>query len=342
MKRILTILAILSLIGGAAGLPNFGPAQGFSNRGDISLGGDLTVGDDADVVADLTAGTITSDGAVTATTTVTGEQLTSTDDATIADTLTADNLVSVNDTTVGGALDVDGATTLDGLTVAEAATFSSTVALNDDATLAAGKDLICASGASEINFAAGTGIFTSPSGTNTLQGDVVISEGKDLGMSGASTFTTGTGAVSLNGDTTVATAKTLAVTDADALTVGGVIVPQEEVIVWQIDASSVDENIFIASDAWNITHIEEVHAVAGTHGDPVTLMVRVCGGTEAPANGDATQSAAFDLKGTANTVQAATLTETITLADGDRIALDYTGDLTALAGGVVTIHMVRV
>lgn len=124
MKRIITILAILSLIGAVTALPNFGPAQGFSNRGDISLGGDLTVGDDADVVGDLTAGTITSDGAVTATTTVTGEQLTSTDDATIADTLTADDLVSVNDTTVGGDLDVDGATTLDGLTVAETATFT--------------------------------------------------------------------------------------------------------------------------------------------------------------------------------------------------------------------------
>jgi hypothetical protein len=176
--KLLTILAILSLVGAATGLPNFGPAQGFHNRGDISMGGDLTVGDDADVVGDLT--------------------------------------------------------------------------------------------------------------------------------------------------------------------VGGVIVPQEEVIVWQIDASSVDENIFIAADAWNITHIEEVHTVAGTHGDPVTLMVRVCGGTETPANGDAAQSATIDLKGTANTVQAATLSETITLADGDRIALDYTGDLTALAGGVVVIHMARI
>lgn len=201
MKRILTIFAILSLIGAVTALPNFGPAQGFSNRGDISLGGDLTVGDDADVVGDLTAGTITSDGAVTAT--------------------------------------------------------------------------------------------------------------------------------------------TLAVTDADALTVGGVIVPQEEVIVWQIDASSVDENIFIASDAWTITHIEEVHAVAGTHGDSVTLMVRVCDGTETPANGDAAQNATIDLKGTANTVQAAALSATKTLADGDRIALDYTGNLTALAGGVVTVHMAR-
>lgn len=201
MTRILTILAILSLIGAVTALPNFGPAQGFSNRGDISLGGDLTVGDDADVVGDLTAGTITSDGAVTAT--------------------------------------------------------------------------------------------------------------------------------------------TLAVTDADALTVGGAIVPQEEVIVWKIDASSVDENIFIAADAWNITHIEEVHAVAGSHGDSVTLMVRVCDGTETPANGDAAQNATIDLKGTANTVQAAALSATKTLADGDRIALDYTGNLTALAGGVVTVHMAR-
>lgn len=201
MKRIITILAILSLIGAVTALPNFGPAQGFSNRGDISLGGDLTVGDDADVVGDLTAGTITSDGAVTAT--------------------------------------------------------------------------------------------------------------------------------------------TLAVTDADALTVGSVIVPQEEVIVWPINANSVDENIFIAADGWTVTHIEEVHAVAGTDASPVNVCLMVCNGTETPASGDAAQIAAFDLKGTANTVQAATLTETITLADGDRIALDYTGNLTALAGGVVTVHMAR-
>lgn len=95
MKRILTILAILSLIGAAAGLPNFGPAQGFSNRGDISIGGDLTVGDDADVVGDLTAGTVQA------------EQLTSTDDAVINDDLSV-----VGKETIGETLDVTGLTTV--------------------------------------------------------------------------------------------------------------------------------------------------------------------------------------------------------------------------------------
>ena len=45
MKRILTILAILSLIvGGAVGLPKLGANQGFSNPGSVEIGKDLTVG----------------------------------------------------------------------------------------------------------------------------------------------------------------------------------------------------------------------------------------------------------------------------------------------------------
>jgi hypothetical protein len=45
MKRILTILAVLSLmVGGAAGLPKLGANQGFSNPGSVEIGKDLAVG----------------------------------------------------------------------------------------------------------------------------------------------------------------------------------------------------------------------------------------------------------------------------------------------------------
>lgn len=136
-----------------------------------------------------------------------------------------------------------------------------------------------------------------------------------------------------------------AVGTADHLTVGGVIVPQEIVIVWPINANSVDENVFIASDNWQITHIEEIHSVAGTDGSPVNVTVRNCNGTDAPSAGNDTLQAVIDLKGTANTVQAGNLTATtadLQLSDGDRLALDYNGTLTTLAGGSITIHMKRI
>ena len=115
-------------------------------------------------------------------------------------------------------------------------------------------------------------------------------------------------------------------------------------VVWPIASGSVDENIFIATGGWIITSIEEVHAVAGDDTSPVNFTVKRCNGTEAPGAGEAMHNTTIDLKGTADTVQAATLTKLtayLTLADGDRIALDYAGTLASLAGGSVTIHMER-
>lgn len=191
MKRILTILAILFLIGAASGLPNFGPAQGFSNRGDISIGGDLTVGDDADVVGDLTAGTITSDAGITATTTVLGEHLSSSGDANITGNLE-----------IGGDLTVTGVLTT-------GSTISSGV-ISEDIQMAAGYDLDCASGASEFDWSLGTGIFKTTSGavtigggTNaiTLNGPVTGASAKNWTMVGASYLTIGSGGLQAVGDT---------------------------------------------------------------------------------------------------------------------------------------------
>lgn len=144
-------------------------------------------------------------------------------------------------------------------------------------------------------------------------------------------------------DTFTATGN-MAITTADKLTVGGNIIPQEIVITYPLSATTVDANIFVADDAWIVTSIEEVHTVAGNDGSAVTLMVDKCTTTDAPGAGTDMIQAVIDLKGTANTTQTGTLSATpadYTLADGDRIAVDVSGTLTSLAGGVLVIHMKR-
>ena len=114
-------------------------------------------------------------------------------------------------------------------------------------------------------------------------------------------------------------------------------------VSYPIDANSVDSFIFIAPFPCKVTGISEIHAVAGSDSGDVTLTVRRCQGTEGPTAGDDLLGAAkIDLKGTANTVQSPDLTETsenLILAAGDRLSVDFTGTLTSLAGGVVTVEI---
>lgn len=154
------------------------------------------------------------------------------------------------------------------------------------------------------------------------------------------------GASYLNG-TTIGTSDTLAVTTADKLTVGSVIVPQEMVITAQIGASEVDQTVFIADDAWQITKIEEVHTVAQNTAYPNTgsLSVMKCTGTQAPGSGSALHNTTMYLNSTVETVVTPTLnaaTGALNLADGNRIALNFNGTMTTFAGGCVTIHMKRI
>jgi hypothetical protein len=88
----------LAALVAAAGLTVAGglTVTGGVSSDDLTASDDLVVGDDADVVADLTAGTITSDAGVTATTTVTGADVAATDDLTVGDdaTITGDLAVT--------------------------------------------------------------------------------------------------------------------------------------------------------------------------------------------------------------------------------------------------------
>lgn len=229
---------------------------------------------------------------------------------------------------------------------------------NTSITVTSGEDITFAGGDSELDLSAGSGIWKMPAGAGTIAGttdfndaitcrDITLDANKNFTMSGTGTLTTGTGGNTLAGDTTVSSNKAMAITTADKLTVAGVIVPQETVINVPIDPSEVDQSVFIADDAWQITKIEEVHAVAQNTAFPNTgnLTIRKCTGTEAPSAGDAMHNTTMWLNSTVNTVVTPTLSgvsTNLTLADGNRIALDFNGTTSTLAGGVLTIHMKRV
>lgn len=106
------------------------------------------------------------------------------------------------------------------------------------------------------------------------------------------------------------------------------------------------QTFFIADRAMVITAISEVHSTLGTDSGAVTMQVSHETGVQAPGTGTVVQSNSFNLKGTINTVQNATLNgptkiggqdPSLILAAGDRLSVVFTGTLTALAGVVVTL-----
>lgn len=115
------------------------------------------------------------------------------------------------------------------------------------------------------------------------------------------------------------------------------------------NGSLADQAFFVADQAYTVTAISEVHSTAGTDGSAVNLQVVKDTGTTAPGAGvdllTNNTNAGFNLKGTANTVQAGALTATaadLVLAAGDRLSVDFAGVLTALAGVVVTVVLTAV
>ena len=345
LTLLLTIFVIITLMGVASSLSRLGPNAGFSNPGDVSIGGSMTIG------GNLAVGGSTVDTGVINTNTNMGIGYD-------LGCLTGDSIVDFHlgtglFKTTTGAITIGGG--INGISLNGPVTGASAKSwtMAGASTLTVGSTGVTAVGGT-VNFivpVSGTdGAFSGEvTGENIASTDDARIADKlhvlgTLGVAGTATLnalvvnTTSTS----NGGPTVASGQILAVTTADKLTVGGIIVPQEMTLNWPINAASVDENIFIANEAWEVTKIEEAHTVVGSDIGAVTVSLKVCDGTEAPSAGDAAQSAAFDLKGAANTVQTGTLSATKTLADGNRLGLDYTGTLTALAGGVVTVHLKRV
>ena len=120
------------------------------------------------------------------------------------------------------------------------------------------------------------------------------------------------------------------------------IIPQDVTLTVQIDANSVDENVWIADGPYEIVGASEVHAVAGNDASAVTADVVKITSTDAPGSGTTMLASTFDLKGTANTVVDKALTTTLAnrkVVSGNRIGINFGGTLTTLAGGVIVIRL---
>lgn len=165
-----------------------------------------------------------------------------------------------------------------------------------------------------------------------------------------------TGAISVPGgtitdDTTVASGKTLAVTTADKLTVGGVIVPQEIEVSFhgQAAGAMVDQSFFVATQAYQVTKVRFVHAVAESTATTLYAQLVKDTGTDAPGAGTDlltnNTNNGFDCKATANTVQTGTLTATtasLQLAAGNRLSVDFSAAATELVGVTITVTLKRI
>lgn len=116
-----------------------------------------------------------------------------------------------------------------------------------------------------------------------------------------------------------------------------------------LNTHNVDQCIWQAPFDCQVISVDEIHAVAGTDAGAVNLQLTKDTGTDAPGAGadllTNNANAGFDLKGTANTRQAGTLTGTVAnlqLAAGNRLSLDYAGVITTLAGVQVTVTLKRI
>jgi hypothetical protein len=125
-------------------------------------------------------------------------------------------------------------------------------------------------------------------------------------------------------------------------------IPDSIVVSYPLVAASVDQVAFIADGPYEVIAAREVHETAGTDGSAVTLDIKKVTGTTAGTSGTTVLATTFDLKSTAKTVVTKNASSglTTTLANrkldaGDRLFLDFTGTLTALAGGMVTIYLKR-
>lgn len=106
-------------------------------------------------------------------------------------------------------------------------------------------------------------------------------------------------------------------------------------------AASVDKVAFVATRAYTVKAITARVEAAGTDAGAVTAAVKKAASGTAIASGTALHSGTINLKGTAATNQAITLSTTkseLAIAAGDAIGIDFTGTLTA-ATGVVTVTL---
>lgn len=119
-----------------------------------------------------------------------------------------------------------------------------------------------------------------------------------------------------------------------------------EVAVFNMQANGdlIDQAFFVAPRALKVSKILYAHSTLGTNGSAVNVQVTKDVSTDAPGGGTDlltnNTNAGFNCKAAINTMQLGTLSATaanLRLAVGDRLAVDFAGTLTALAGMVVVV-----
>ena len=111
-------------------------------------------------------------------------------------------------------------------------------------------------------------------------------------------------------------------------------------LVGQTTEAATDRVFFVANHDCEVVAIREVHGVAA--GGTSTLQVTKDTGTTAPGAGTDLLATAFDLNGTANTVQNGSLVTTqssLRLAAGDRLAVDFANAIQSTAGLCITVTL---
>ena len=127
--------------------------------------------------------------------------------------------------------------------------------------------------------------------------------------------------------------------------------PQELEVSFHAQAATamVDQSFFLATQAYQVTKVRFVHAVAES--TAATLLVQLVKDTGTNAPGAGTDlltnntNTGFDCKATANTVQTGTLTATtasLQLAAGDRLSVDFSAAATELVGVTITVTLKRI
>jgi hypothetical protein len=109
----------------------------------------------------------------------------------------------------------------------------------------------------------------------------------------------------------------------------------------EYNASSVDKVAFVATRSYIVKAITGRPTVAGTDGSAVTAVIKKAASATAITAGTALHSSTFNVKGTADTIQALTLSTTasdLVIPAGTAIGIDFTGTLTS-ATGVVTVSL---
>jgi hypothetical protein len=118
-----------------------------------------------------------------------------------------------------------------------------------------------------------------------------------------------------------------------------------KIITSELLAASVDKYIYVADGAYQVTLVEEIHSVVGGASAAVRPRKILAANTSAPgaavAAGITEISASIDCTAAINVTQTPALVAVaadLLLADGDKIALDFSGTLTGLVG-VLVLHL---